>query len=61
MRDLTIGVFENLEIISPMEVDKRVSYTHRTLRGVALKKYRAILEEYIRRKSSQEISGNSVN
>ena len=38
MRDLTVGVFENLGITSPMDVDKMLAYTQRILRGSALKK-----------------------
>ena len=43
MRNLTVGVFEHLEIISPTDVDKGLAYTQRILRGSALKKYREIL------------------
>ena len=43
MRDLTSGVFDHLEIISPTDVDTRLAYTQRILRGSALKKYREIL------------------
>ena len=32
MRDLTLEVFENLEIISPTEVDKMIAYMQRILR-----------------------------
>ena len=38
MRDLTVGVFEHLEIISPTDVDKRLAYMQRTLRGSTHKK-----------------------
>ena len=41
MRDLTREVFEHLEITSHMDVDQRVAYTQRILRGAALKKYKA--------------------
>ena len=37
MRNLTVGVFEHLEIISPTDVDKGLAYTQRILRGSALK------------------------
>ena len=37
MRNLTVGVFENLKITSPMDMDKRLAYTHHILRGAALK------------------------
>ena len=43
MHNLTAGVFEHLEIISPTDVDKRLAYTQRILRGYALKKYREVL------------------
>ena len=39
MRDLTVGVFDNLEITSPMYVYQRVSYTQSILKGAALKNY----------------------
>ena len=45
MRDLTSGVFEHLEITSTMDVDQRLSYTHRILRGSAIKKYKTVLVE----------------
>ena len=45
MRDLNIGVFEHLETTSPLDVDKRVNYTQRLLRGPELMKYKSILEE----------------
>ena len=38
MRDLTVGVFEHLEIILPTYVDKNVAYTQSILIGSALKK-----------------------
>ena len=40
MRDLTVGVFEHLDIILPTDVDKTLAYTQRILRVSALKKYR---------------------
>ena len=42
MYDLTSGLFEHLEITSPMDVDKRVAYTQRILRGTALWKYKDV-------------------
>ena len=45
MRDLTVRLFEHLETTSPVDVDKRVAYTQCILRGVELKKYRAVLLE----------------
>ena len=46
MRDLTAGVFGNLEIKCDIYVDKRVKYTQKILRGTALKKYKQVLEGY---------------
>ena len=43
MRDLTVGVFEHLQITSPMDVDKRLAYTQRIIRGAALKNYQEVL------------------
>ena len=43
MRDLTVGVFDHLDIISPMDLDQKVAYTQRILRGYALKNYREVL------------------
>ena len=43
IRNLTVGVSEYLEIISPSDVDKRLAYTQHTLRGSTPKKYREIL------------------
>ena len=36
MRSLTSGVFDHLEITSPMDADQRIAYTQRILRGGAL-------------------------
>ena len=38
-RDLTVGYFENLDITSKLDVDKRVKYIERILTGPALNKY----------------------
>ena len=38
--NLTVGVIYHLEITSPMDVDKGVSYMQRILKGAALKKYK---------------------
>ena len=46
MRNITVGVFEHLKITSPMNVDKRLSYTQIILRGAALKKYQEVLVTY---------------
>ena len=45
IHDLTSKLFENLEITSPLGVDKRVNYTQRIIRGAPLKKYKTILTE----------------
>ena len=56
MRDLTFGVFEHLEIISPTDVDKSLAYTQRILRGSALKKNREVL--VIRKQLTKELAGD---
>ena len=38
MHNLTVGVFENLDIILPVDAEKRIAYTQHILRGAALKK-----------------------
>ena len=38
MRDLTVGVFEHLDIKSNLDIDKRIKYTERILIGTAPKK-----------------------
>ena len=43
MRNITVGVFEHLKINSPMDVDKRLSYKQRILRGAVLKKQKEIM------------------
>ena len=45
MCNLTVRVFEHLKITFPMDVEKRLSYTQRILRGAVIKKYRAVLVE----------------
>ena len=45
MHDITIGVFEHLDITSPMDVDQRLAYMQRILIGAALKKYKVVLLE----------------
>ena len=37
MCDLTVGVFEHLDIISPTNMDKSLAYMQRIFRGFALK------------------------
>ena len=56
MRDLTVGVFENLEIILPTDVEKILAYTQRILRGDALKKYWEVLVTY--KQSAKELAGD---
>ena len=45
MRVINSGVFEKLEIPSPLDIDKRVNCTKRLLRWLVLKKYKDILTE----------------
>ena len=59
INSLTIGVFEKLDITSPMDVKKRVSHTQRILKGAALKKYREVLVPY--RQSAKELAGYEWN
>ena len=39
MRNLMAGVFEHIDIVSVIDVDLRIKYTERVLRGPALQKY----------------------
>ena len=39
MRDLTVGVFEHLDITSILDIDIRIRYMERILRGTDLKKF----------------------
>ena len=59
MHDLTSGVFENLEITSPMDVEKRVAYMQRILRGAAIKNYKTVLVEC--KQSTKDLAGDSWN
>ena len=43
MRDLIVGVFEHLDIISLTDMEKRIAYTQSILRGSALTKYQYVL------------------
>ena len=43
MHDLTVGIFEHLNIMAKTDVDQRVKYTEHILTGPNLKKYHAIL------------------
>ena len=45
MRDLMVGVFEHLYIIFVIDVDLRIKYTERILRGPAIKKFLHVLLE----------------
>ena len=56
MRNLTRGVFEQLQITSPMYVDQMVAYTQRILRGVALNKHKAVLLEC--KQSAKDLEGD---
>ena len=56
MRDLTSGMFEHLDITSPMDVYQRVAYTQQIIRGAALKNYKAVLVEY--KRSAKELAGD---
>ena len=57
MRDLTSGVFEHLDITSPIDVYQRVAYRQIILRGAALKNYKAVWVEC--KQSSKYISGDN--
>ena len=56
MCNLTVGVFDNLEIILPTDVDTRLAYTQRIFRGAALKKNREVLVTC--KKSAKELAGD---
>ena len=43
MHNLSVGVFDQLDTTSPMDMDKMVAYNQRILRGAALKKYIEVL------------------
>ena len=43
--DITVGVFEYMEITFKMDADKRIKYTERILRGSLLKYYIQVLAE----------------
>ena len=59
MHELTVGVFENLETTSTMELDQKVAYMQRILRGAALKKNREVLIAC--RKSAKELAIDEWN
>ena len=56
MRDLIVGVFEHLDITSPVDAEKRLVYMKCILRGSALKKYQEVLVTY--RQSANDIAGD---
>ena len=56
MCKLTSGVFENLGITPPMDVDQRVAYTQCILRGSAIKNYNAVLLEC--KQSAKKLAGD---
>ena len=43
MHDLTVRVFENLEITSPIDMDQNLAYMQCILKGAGIKKYREFL------------------
>ena len=43
IRDLTVVVFQHIEITSPMDVDKSIKYMQRIFRVTALNKYKQVL------------------
>ena len=45
MRDIIIVVFERIEIASNMDLDIRIKYTERIMRGPVLNKFRQSLLE----------------
>ena len=59
MHDLTSGMFEQLGMTSFMEVEQRIAYTQRILRGAAFKKYKAVRIEckYI----AKDLAGDKWN
>ena len=59
IRDLTFGVFGHLDIISPTDVDKRLAYTQRILRGSVLKKYQEVLVKC--KQSTKELASDEWN
>ena len=56
MRNLTVGVFEHLEITSTIDLDTIIAYTQLIFRGSALKNYREVLVEC--RQLAKKISGD---
>ena len=54
MSNLTVGVFEHLNTTSPMDVENRLAYTQRILRGAEIKKHREVLVKC--RQSAKELT-----
>ena len=62
MHNLTVRVFEELEITSPLDMDQRVAYMQRIFKGAALKNNREVLVGYRKlAKNSREMSGTLKN
>ena len=59
MSDLAVGVFEHLNITSPIYMYKRLACTQRILRGAALKKYREVMVTC--KQSAKELAGYKWN
>ena len=56
MCDQTFGMFDHLQITSPMDVYKRLAYTQRIIKVSALKKHQEVLVTC--RNSAKEITGD---
>ena len=54
MRNLNSVVFDHRGITYPMEVEQRVAYMQRIMRGESIEKYKALLMEY--KQSENDIS-----
>ena len=59
MRDLTVRVFEHIEIISDMHADKSIKYMKHILIKTALKKHKQVLERC--KESAMGIAGDQYN
>ena len=59
MRNLTVRLFEHLDITSPMDVGKILAYIQRILIGAALKKYREVMVAC--RQLEKELAGDEWN
>ena len=59
MRDITVGVFEHIEITYNMDVDKIIEYMECILRGTALNKYIQDLTDL--KDSAKGVSGYQWN